>query len=278
MRDNGKAVVCILSSLMLCTGVKATAADAANPYQGIVDRNVFGLKPPPPPPKTEPDRPPLPPITLTGITTILGNKRALMNVQMPGGKLQSFILAENVREGEIEVLEIDEKIGSVKVNAFGSETNLTFEKNGTKLAAAPAPVPGVPGNPGFPQQPGSYNPAGAPAPGLKTIPTRTLRLPGAAATPAGQPSSGIATPTPNFSSAQPPSPVPSINPDEQALHMLTQHVQNTDRGIEMPPLPPPLAEALQGPNAQPAPTPVPQNNRFNPPRAPGLPQTPPLPQ
>src|SRR5438094_9886998 len=184
MKDHGKTVVCLLSSLMLVTGVKAMPADSANPYQGIVDRNVFGLKPPPPPPKTEPDRPPLPPITLTGIITILGNKRALMNVQMPGGKLQSFILPEKEREGEIEVLEINEKAGSesVTVNAFGTVTNLTFEKNGAKLASAP-PVP-MPGNPvGFVPQPGAYNPAGAPTPGLKTIPTRTLRLPASGTTP-----------------------------------------------------------------------------------------------
>ena len=111
MSDTGKIVVCILSSFWLCVGAKAIVADtSANPYQGIVDRNVFGLKPPPPPNKgPATDTPPPPKITLTGITTIFHDKRALMTVAMPAkppepAKQQSFILAEHQREGEIEVL------------------------------------------------------------------------------------------------------------------------------------------------------------------------------
>src|SRR5580765_7113869 len=59
---------------------------AGNPYQGIVDRNVFGLRPPPPPPDPELNKPPPPKITLTGITTILGNARALMKTPPPAAK------------------------------------------------------------------------------------------------------------------------------------------------------------------------------------------------
>ena len=116
MSESQKTVVCVLTSLMLCAGAKAIGADsAANPYQGIVDRNVFGLKPPPPPPRPEDNKPPAPKITLNGITTILGNKRALMSVQMPArppepAKPQSFFLAEGQRDGDIEVLEINEKL------------------------------------------------------------------------------------------------------------------------------------------------------------------------
>ncbi len=82
MSDTRKSVVCILSSLTLCAGAQAIVADsAANPYQGIVDRNVFGLKPPLPPSKgPDTDKPPPSKITLTGITTIFHDKRALMNV------------------------------------------------------------------------------------------------------------------------------------------------------------------------------------------------------
>ena len=66
----------------------------------------------------------------------------------------------------------------------------------------------------------------------------------------------------------------AVNPDEQALRMLAQHVQNTDQGIDMPPLPPPLAETLEGPKAQ-QPTPTPQNNQ--PTLGPPLGQAPPRP-
>src|SRR5438876_6958948 len=117
MSDRGKLVIYTLGALMFCAGVKAAAPEdsapdtSGNPYQGIVDRNVFALKPPPAPQRPEDNKPPPPTIKLTGITTILGNKRVLMNVQMPAkppepAKLQSFILTEGQRDGEIEVLEI----------------------------------------------------------------------------------------------------------------------------------------------------------------------------
>jgi len=173
MSDTGKIVVCILSSLSLCAGAKAIVADtSANPYQGIVDRNVFGLKPPPPLNKgPATDTPPPPKITLTGITTIFHDKRALMTVAMPAkppepAKQQSFILAEHQREGDIEVLEIDVKTGDVKVSNFGTVVTLNLEKDGAKLPNAPAlPIAGAQPNPA------GYVPPGNPAaPGMKTIP------------------------------------------------------------------------------------------------------------
>src|SRR5882724_11471586 len=150
MSDGGRAVVCILAGLLLCTEARSMGADSANPYQGIVDRNVFGLKPPPAPPRPEDNKPPAPKITLTGITTILGNKRALMNVAMPAkppesAKQKSFILAEGQRDGDIEVLEIDETSGTVKVDDFGTIMVLDINKDGAKLPASPiAPAPIAP--------------------------------------------------------------------------------------------------------------------------------------
>src|SRR6185369_824073 len=143
--DSVKIASCVLSTFIVCSAAIAIGADSGNPYQAIVDRNVFGLKPPPPPGKPEEKKVDLPPITLTGITTILGNKRALMNVQSPGKPPHSLILAEGQREGEIEVLEIDEKGGNVKVNQSGTVVPLNFEKNGAKL---PAAVPAVMTPPG----------------------------------------------------------------------------------------------------------------------------------
>src|SRR6266581_614168 len=212
MSDTGKVVVCILSSLSLCSGAKAIVADtSANPYQGIVDRNVFGLKPPTPITKdTTKDTPPPPKITLTGITTIFHDKRALMNVAMPAkpsepAKNQSFILAEHQREGDIEVLEIDVKTGDVKVSNFGTVVTLNLEKDGAKLPNAPAlPIAGAQPSPAGYVPPG--NPAGPP-PGMKTIPTRQLRLPqsGDAAAPSAGNFAGIASPgigaSPGFASA-----------------------------------------------------------------------------
>jgi hypothetical protein len=88
----------------------------------------------------------------------LGKKLAFMNVQVPPkpgeqakGGPQSFMLGIGEREGEIEVLEIDEKDGIVKVNDYGVITNVPFAKMPTtptapvNTAGIPSPNPAVPG-------------------------------------------------------------------------------------------------------------------------------------
>jgi hypothetical protein len=212
----------IVAGLMLCAPARGIVADSANPYQGIVDRNVFGLKPPPPPAtntavikKVDP-----PKVEIAGITTILGKKHALLNVEMPAkppnpAKRQSFILAEGEREGEIEVLEINEKTGSVKVMDFGTEMALTMDKNAAKLPNTPmTPVPGAPPPAAIsytPPQPPAANPALTPA---RSIPTRTLRLPGAGT---GNPG---ATPNVNLNPAGTAVPSYSTPPPRQSANQL----------------------------------------------------------
>jgi hypothetical protein len=200
MKHGGKMLACVVGGLAVCASAHALPVNSSensdNPYQSIVDRNVFSLKPPPPPADpSEINKPTAVKITLTGITTILGNKRVLMKTAPPPGKPgegpktdQSYILTEGQREGDIEVLEIDEKTGSVKVNNGGTVQTLTFEKDGAKLPATAAPAgPGVPGAqiPGLPVA----HPASLPAvPGATTpsfqLPTRVPRLP-TTANPAG---------------------------------------------------------------------------------------------
>jgi len=155
MTHGEKTLLCTVATVILCTTAARTAETAGNPYTAIVDRNVFGLKPPPPPPDPEANKPPPPKIFLTGITTILGNKRALLKTTPPPGKPgeppkeEWYTLGEGQREGDIEVLAIDEKSGTVKVDDFGTITTLNFDSNGVKTASAPAPaMPGAP-HPGF---------------------------------------------------------------------------------------------------------------------------------
>ncbi len=204
MSGHGKTALFVLLLILFCAASKGAVADSANPYQGIVDRNVFGLKPPPPPAKPEEKKVDAPKITLTGITTILGNKRVLMNVAMPPkppepAKQQSLILAEGQREGEIEVMEIDEKAGSVKVNDYGTILTLNLDKDGAKLPAAvpAAPPPAAPPAVGYTPPPPVIQPnpaaaAGNPLGGLKTIPSRTVRMPapGGVPVPSGPPIPG----------------------------------------------------------------------------------------
>jgi hypothetical protein len=267
-------------NLVMVTGIQAVAADSAgNPYQGIVDRNVFGLKPPPPPPDVTPPKPPAVKITLTGITTILGNKRALMKAPVSGAKPgapteQSYILAEGQRDGDIEVLQIDEKKGEVKINNAGAVVTLDWENNGIKGSAGPAPGAA----PGIPQPP--VNPFAPGAPAMKPFPTRALRLPGSAETTgrglgvvSSVPDTGA---VPAFAGGQPQA-QRIISPDEQAILMAAQHLDAHNRGIDFPPAPPPIQELLNSGNEGP-PTPTGNRGPAFPPRAPGLPQLPQMPQ
>ena len=276
--------------VLMCAAATATAADAAaNPYQGIVERNVFGLKPPPPPPDPESTKPPPPKIFLTGITTILGKKRALLKftppVTKPGEqpKEQACTLGEGQGEGGLEVLEIDEKAGTVKVSNYGTVATLDFESNGVKTAPGAAP-PGMP--PGMPpaMRPGMPIPGamGAPGMGGAPMPTRQLRVPGAGAsvTPqatgrAGLP--GINTGVNPSVAAQAAEPQGSSSLEENLLMLEVNRIKNqplVDAKL-MPPLPThPLSEemrtAITGP--EPAPTPAPTPAPVLPPLPPGGPQ------
>jgi hypothetical protein len=182
MTNSAKLLLCALSALVFWMGTHAIATETSggNPYQAIVDRNVFGLKPPAPPPNPEANKPPPPKITLTGIYTMGGTKRVLMKVQMPAkppepAKEVPLTLSEGQREGDVEVLEIDAIARTAKVNNFGTITSLDFTNNGAKIAAGPAPggAPNPAGaGPGF-APPNPFAPGGA----SKGIPTaRPMRL------------------------------------------------------------------------------------------------------
>jgi hypothetical protein len=80
----------------------------------------------------------------------MGDKRALLKVYLPANppepaKEVSCILAVGQREGPIEVLEIDEVAGTVKVNNSDTVSNshavmvLTFEKESPRPQPPPLP-------------------------------------------------------------------------------------------------------------------------------------------
>jgi hypothetical protein len=251
----------------------ATASTAAfNPYSGIVERNSFGLKPPvnpadlvkPPPPQTAD-------IKLQGITTILGRKQVLMKLRVPAKppepvRDQSVVLSEGMREGEVEILEINPADGTVKLNNAGAILSLNMKDNGEKPTpgAAPAPGGGVP-PPGMPMIPGVPPPTVAPAPtaavggnasmgvttfggtesrGVPTIPTRERRSatgPGAAGGATTLPGLGTAQSSPQ-SSYQPPA--SGLSVDEQ-MAVLEVHRAAGNNGDPMNALLPPLPARYQ---------------------------------
>jgi hypothetical protein len=229
---NGRAAWLSVWALGVAAAVVA-AEPGSNPYESIATRNPFGLKdppPPPPPPTNQPPPAPAPTVKLKGITSILGSKRAVIEVTQAGAKgspqsgPQSNIMLEGERVDEVTVVSIDVKNNLVLVKIGETETNLTFEKPDAKTAqAAPAPGP-MPAfrPPGFPAMPGVVTPGmvkppgaaattpggssvfvmgsgGSPAPSASGASVVTF----GAATPAGTPSaaSGLPTTSPASSAA-----------------------------------------------------------------------------
>jgi hypothetical protein len=155
MTHRGRLAVWLAITLAFvwhATAGAVVATAAANPYQEIVARNAFGLQPPGVP---TPDLPVviLPKLMLVGITTF-DRKCALLRVRTPASSgvpatEWSCTLAEGQRSGEVEVLQIDEKAGSVKVNIGGAIMVLTFEKNGLAPKNTPLPpeLPPAPARP-----------------------------------------------------------------------------------------------------------------------------------
>jgi len=136
-----------ISALVL--GTSAAVSADTGPYQRIPARNVFDLRDPPQTPQM-PEPPPTPrsKIRLTGITTIFGDKRALLMVQeptfpgKPPGPETSYILAVGQRQGDIEILEINEKAGTVKVNNDGNISVMTFDEVKLPRVAPAQTIPG----------------------------------------------------------------------------------------------------------------------------------------
>lgn len=188
----GTAVVAAFS-----LGAYAEVRD--NPYQIIIERNPFALKPippPPEPPKKDETPPPPPPldIKLTGITTLLGPPRVFLELIDSQTKKteRPLPLSEGDLYNNITILAIDSENGRVRIRNGDAETTLDFEKNGIKptavASAAPVPLPNAgavpmnpagvpaPGQPGaiYGSNPGAFNPAVGNA-ALGNLPPRPLR-------------------------------------------------------------------------------------------------------
>jgi hypothetical protein len=129
---------------LLTTDAKAVS-NMTGPYDGIAERNVFHLQPAPLQHIIDPEpfRPQPPKITLTGITTILGRKVAFLTAPAakPGALPESMMLAEGQAQDGVEVREIDEKAGVVKIINHDEPQTLDFEHDGAK-ATSPSPVLG----------------------------------------------------------------------------------------------------------------------------------------
>ena len=251
----------LLLAVLGCTTLLARA-DAVGDYKVILDRNPFGLKPPPaplPPPPTTP--PPETPTNykLSGITALFNPPRAMFVNQPPGKPTPEYIsLSEGQLQGSLEVLPngINVKAGTVRVKISGEERTLSFEKDGLKAPSGPPvmtapgvplpfgqpnPTPPTPGGsvaypPNVPVPPSGYGrpqPATAQPAGIQAIP--------APQTSPGTPSRPVRTIPINTTGNQTePPPAPKIDPVEQAVRMELDRAINRPKvsAGELPPLPP----------------------------------------
>jgi hypothetical protein len=161
-RSNQRRFRLIHAVLMGGVACTALADIPEDRYSGIVTRNPFGLKPPPPPPPPpDPDanRPPLQlaDVTLTGMTSIFANKRALLEIiPAPGKPAIKATLAEGERIESVELVTIDLDKNEVTIKNGTVLTNITFKiaKSGPTTPAPPPAGVAVPGfNPPKPPPP-----------------------------------------------------------------------------------------------------------------------------
>src|SRR5436190_11901205 len=111
------------SLIMAATAILLVSSQTArttlgSPNLGSAESNDFNGSPP----IKNQEQPgfPSPKITLVGLTTISGDKKALINVELPSNapgqaRVESLIMGERQKSGQFEVLEIDEESASVKV-------------------------------------------------------------------------------------------------------------------------------------------------------------------
>ncbi len=142
--QSDKLLLGVMAGCLLSTvSPAATGTPKENPYaRTIVGRNAFSLNKEAPA-KTVVPPPVLPPrIILQGVTNILPRRQVLFKVQMParpGTPVReiSCVLSEGERLGEIEVLEIDVRAGTIKFNNHGFVQTLTMADDAETVPALP---------------------------------------------------------------------------------------------------------------------------------------------
>lgn len=232
-----------VSLLALGVAVLSARADVVGDYKIILERNPFGLKPPPEPPAPQTNAPPETPtkFKLSGITGLFRPARAMFVDEGVPNKIQYLSLSEGQTQGSLKVLlgGIDIKAGTVRVEIAGVERTMSFEKDGLKSASAPpiATAPGVPKPITMPvYNPMPATPGGTVAlPAVNAAPPNTLIHPQAMPAPAAYPA-GIPAPAQIQSPTMPGRPLRGGN---------TISIPSTYQNQTAPPTPPPVDPVVQ---------------------------------
>jgi hypothetical protein len=142
MKHTGKIAICLAGGLVLQINVHALTTEGS-PYASIVRHNAFRLKSPPPVEQDVPEV--LPPrITLLGIVAGPGPKQVMFKLLTGTPPREtSYALGERESAEAIEVVEIVERAGLVRVKNHGQEQTLTLEKDGMKPGGNSPPTGSV---------------------------------------------------------------------------------------------------------------------------------------
>lgn len=262
MKHGGIVAIGLAGGLLAhLTALAVTSDNQLNPYDRIVDRNVFNLKDPPPPEPPKPPEQPASKITLLGIVSGLGPKQVMFKALMgTPPKEKSYMLSAGEILDDFEVLEINEQAGTVVLKNRNDPQNLSLEKDGMKPGAAAPAAPGLPGAPGQripPPQPfpGLPRPApqaaAAPAPtggstmttfgAGSTTPNRPLRVSATSSGEVGVPGGSVLGTANRLNNrAQVPQQQQPMDPTEQMIMMEVNRKLTEKQVAEglMPPLPP----------------------------------------
>ena len=116
-----------------------------NPYKVILDINPFRLKDPPPLTKQPATNVVKLDVRITGITSVGRTKRAWLVILSGAGRPQPKYLnnlSEGDRDGDLQIVEINEEEGTVKILNAGITVTLNFREYGLPAPAAPViPLP-----------------------------------------------------------------------------------------------------------------------------------------
>ena len=274
MKRGGRVLVWAVG-MLLCAGARGSTTNS-NPYNAIIERNVFGLRPPPPPPAPPVKKEPPPNIILNGITSILGPKEALLKIpptpargREPAKPEQFFELAEGQRDGDLEVLAIDEKARTVKVNYAGDIVSLNFKDNGNKHPVVGRPMFGqMPFRPGIPVPNFAAN-FRRPMPSRNPYFQRAVRYGGlnrggnvqAGGMPGVLPSYAGGT-VPTTEASQPNNNATHLTPEQQTVMIELNRQRLQQEGSPIANLLPPTALTPSTPAPTQAPTPNPSQNQI----------------
>jgi hypothetical protein len=242
-------IIC-LTTLAFISSLRAEEAPPANanPYTGIVVRNMFALVPIPTNPPVD-TTPPDPPIKLTpnGIMNVFGQLEVIFKAAIPAkGKDaahdQSYVMAEGEREDDIEVVKIDDKDSIITFINHGIKQDLPLADAPTITSPAASPPSGPAG--GVPM------PASTPSPSVVT--DRPMRNGPAPGSPGAARLRALAAAGQNISGSSSSQNNNQVTPEEQIVNMEKQRAQWLDEGNAAATIIPPtkLGEALVAPEPE----------------------------